>query len=163
MKSKIADSVIERILRNVKRGIKESPEQKRSPIGRIMLSPEFMRQETLDFPLKRYMNLEEDILGTYTPMTSPGTITLHSHELNAYFFHLLNYLQSDLNLYIIEKDLKQLITLVVFKTYHHEFFHFFCEVQRQLFPTLSSDHLQEEALAVVYSALRIDEQREPGN
>ena len=130
MKSKVADNVVDKILRNIKKGIQEFPEEKRSPNDRVILSSEFINQETSDFPYERYVHPDKDILGTYSPMTSPGKITLHFQELNAYFLYLLNYLQHDLKLYIIEKDLRQLITLVVFKTYHHEFFHFFCDIQR---------------------------------
>jgi len=102
-------------------------------------------------PLERILNTEEDLLGFYTPMASPGTITLCSQNLRAFFWHLVFQLSNNRRLPIMKADLASVADLVVSKTYHHEYFHFFCDIQRKLFPGSEYDFQIEEALAVAHS------------
>ena len=91
----------------------------------------------------------EDVLGTYTPMASPGIITLHWQRIGSLFWHTILEVQRA-GLPVEQRDLNLLAPLTVNKTYHHERFHFFCDVARQLFGT-QVENLREEALAVAWS------------
>ena len=90
-----------------------------------------------------------DVLGTYTPMSSPGIITLHVRELTSFYWkHVARLYQKFPHMEWI--DLQQMAHVVVFKTYFHEQFHHLADVCRHLFHG-KYDKDVEEALAVAYS------------
>ncbi len=93
------------------------------------------------------------LLGSYSPMRSPGIITLYKDNLKQFFHTLVMEILK--NGYSINKyEIKAIAKLIVYKTYYHEIFHFDCDVLRCLF----GGHIQsniEEALAVSRSRMRI--------
>ena len=96
------------------------------------------------------------LLGIYVPMQSPGRIILVERNLRRFFWSLINQLRHGLP-YLFPIDLEGALQLVVQKTYQHELFHFHCDVLRTLLGgRYDRDH--EEALAVAWSRLRIQEQ-----
>lgn len=127
--------------------------------GAIELPQDFTRRFTSEYSLDELLSPVEDVLGTYTPMSSFGIITFNYPAICSFFWHLISYLKLNQGLTVHRADLNGLATLVVSKTYHHEFFHFFCDIQRRLHPSSQFDHLREEALAVAYSALKIEEEQ----
>ncbi len=108
--------------------------------------------------LERILGTEEDVLGHYTPMSSPGSIARHSGNLRAFLWHLVDTLRNRRGLPVIKEDLPAMAQLLASSTYHHEHFHFFCDIRRKLFPVSKYDRLTEEALAVAYKHRRIHEE-----
>ena len=118
-----------------------------------------LSQLTEGISLQEMLAPQEDVLGYYTPMGSPGTITLHSSRLRAFFWHMVDRLRSRRSLPVAKSDLPSIAHLLATKTYHHEYFHFFCDIQRHLFPSSLYDRLIEEALAVAYAYRMINLER----
>jgi hypothetical protein len=92
---------------------------------------------------------EQDVLGYYTPMSSPGTITLDWKVIGSLFWHTILALQRA-GLYLERRDVEVMARLTCEKTYIHESFHHFTDVSRRLFGT-QFNALVEEALAVACS------------
>ncbi len=101
---------------------------------------------------------DDGILGTYTPMASPGRITLVADRQRQFFWSLVSLLARQ-GTPILRDELLPMAQLVALGTYHHEYFHFFCDVQRRLFPGSRHERDTEEALATAYGRLKVDEQR----
>lgn len=95
------------------------------------------------------MASEQDILGCYTPMSSPGKITLDWTVIGSLFWHTILEMQRA-GLYLERRDVEVMARLTCEKTYIHESFHHFCDVSRHLFGG-QHDRLIEEALAVACS------------
>ncbi len=95
----------------------------------------------------------EELLGSYTPMASPGILTLHKDKIASFFWHHVRDIL-DQGYYMDKRDLERLAYMTTIKTYTHERFHHFADVQRNLFNT-SYDRYTEEALAVAHSYLEI--------
>ncbi len=102
------------------------------------------------------------LLGTYTPMHSPGIVALYEHNMRNFLWGAVNeVLSANRNIFITVSDLKHIAELVVYKVWWHELFHFCCDVFRQLFGS-KFDAMTEEALAVAYSRLKMLELRASG-
>lgn len=97
------------------------------------------------------------VLGRYYHMQSPGTVVLYKHNIKKFFDTLLREVIRRAP-FMTRADLAAAARLVASKTYHHELFHFDCNVLRLMFGT-SQDKLKEEALAVAWSRMRITEER----
>jgi hypothetical protein len=99
---------------------------------------------------------EARVLGFYRPIRSPGILTLCARSLQQFFWCLLCRIDARYpDAFIIDRDLQALATLVVYKTYWHELFHFSADVLRQLLGS-PYDALREEALAVAYAYLQLE-------
>ncbi|WP_243312240.1 hypothetical protein [Fundidesulfovibrio agrisoli] len=104
----------------------------------------------------------EYALGSYTCMSSPGVIRLYQNNLTNFFWGMVRFAIDNYNLRNITRvDLKNYLSLVVYKTYFHEIFHFNCNIFREIFEFTYSP-LLEEALAVSYANLRLSKLREDG-
>ena len=102
------------------------------------------------------------LLGSYTPMRSPGIVALYQDNICNFFWGVVrNVLSANRNIFISVNDLKHSADLVVYKVWWHELFHFCCDVFRQLFGS-KYDSMTEEALAVAYSRLKMLELRTSG-
>lgn len=101
------------------------------------------------------------MLGRYYHMQSPGKVVLYKHNLKRFFDTLINELLARTQ-YVTRSDLSAAARLIVLKTYHHELFHFDCNVLRIMFGS-NQDRLLEEALAVAWSRLKIAEERKTWN
>lgn len=91
----------------------------------------------------------EEVLGTYQRMSSPGRISLNWQSIGSLFWHTVLDMQQH-SLYIEQRDLEPMASVVVHKTYLHEGFHHFTDVAQRLFGG-KYDHDMEEALAVACS------------
>lgn len=94
-------------------------------------------------------------LGTYTPMSSPGKITLYRDNIGGFFWELVYLLAYD-GLRIAPDQLKCLQSAMVYITFEHELFHHYCDIFRSL-TSSAKDRLEEEALAVAWSWHRLHE------
>ncbi len=120
---------------------------------------EFMNPET-DTPDEGPVILDEpkmSVLGRYYHMQSPGTVVLYKRNIKKFFDTLMLELIQRTS-FITRSDLAASARLVVMKTYHHELFHFDCNVLRLMFG-IQQNKLLEEALAVAWSRLKIAEER----
>ncbi|MEW6078313.1 MAG: hypothetical protein AB1724_10905 [Thermodesulfobacteriota bacterium] len=98
------------------------------------------------------------ILGLYMPMSSPGRIYLSARNLRGFFWSLVHVVMMRVR-YISKNDLVFGFHLVTLKTYHHELFHFYCDVLRAWFGG-TYDALTEEALAVAWARIKIARERQ---
>lgn len=89
------------------------------------------------------------VLGVYVPMHSPGQVKLHRSKIRDFYWALLCRVLPFLS-YFTRNDLKAALDLVIKHTYHHELFHYYCDVLRQLFGR-THDPMLEEALAVAWA------------
>lgn len=110
-----------------------------------------------------YQECGEELLGHYEPMSSPGRIVLHVDKLAALFWHIIREVVRA-GFTFRQDDLRRLAWLAVNKTYYHEHFHLFCDIQAHLIPGFAArkDHDKEEALAVAFSRLRIEREHADG-
>ena len=98
------------------------------------------------------------ILGLYIPMRSPGQVVLFGNNLRLYYWSLIHHVVRPEVPYLTKLDLNSAWKLVLMKTQEHELFHHYSDVLRSIFATgLNSDI--EEALAVAWARLRIQEER----
>jgi hypothetical protein len=101
---------------------------------------------------------DDNILGMYEPMASPGRITLFGSNLRRFFWYIV-YRLGRQGAPVLREDLQPMAQLVALGTYHHEYFHFFTDIQQRLFPGFQYDKLVEEALATAYSRQKVEAQR----
>jgi hypothetical protein len=99
--------------------------------------------------LLRSRGEEEQINGAYIAMHSPGQVVLFRRNIQRTYWRLVCQLCRRVP-YLTKGDLRAAAELVVMKTYHHELFHFYADVLRQLFGS-TYDALLEEALAVAWA------------
>ncbi|MGO9613753.1 MAG: hypothetical protein ACLPX5_12060 [Dissulfurispiraceae bacterium] len=98
---------------------------------------------------------EETVLGIYIPMSSPGVVCLNLRNIRAFFWGLISEcVQMLFGAFVTKPDLERVATLVTLSTYHHEVFHFNCDVLHSLFGGHYDKYL-EEALAVAYSRMQV--------
>ncbi|MCC7277292.1 MAG: hypothetical protein IT487_03115 [Chromatiaceae bacterium] len=88
------------------------------------------------------------LLGSYRWMSSPGLITLHRNNIEAYWKSLMRNGQRWYP-FITLKDSERILQLLVYSIYQHERFHYVCDFCRRLFGG-SFDRWHEEALAVAW-------------
>jgi hypothetical protein len=92
---------------------------------------------------------EAIILGSYTPMNSPGVITFYRNNIKKYSGSLIRKVVNSGISFGLDTALFT-IYFVVEDIMKHESFHYYCDYKRQL--TLASyDHDKEEAFAVAHS------------
>ena len=101
------------------------------------------------------LEYDEEVLGQYTPMSSPGIISLSIDKLRDHFIQQIQYL-------IIAGgsitfcDISNLANIYIRKTVYHEYFHHYTDIQRCLFGSYHSKDT-EEALAVAWSRMKIEQ------
>lgn len=98
---------------------------------------------------------EKNWLGFYRGMRSPGIIAFNIEKLLGFAWSLIEELLRE-GLYLNRADAENLFQYCVAKTWHHELFHHFCDVQSFLSGGFRKHRDTEEALAVAYSHLQID-------
>ena len=107
------------------------------------------------FDVDRSIEMEEEILGKYTPMSSPGKITLYMDELIVFFRDIIMDLIES-GFYFSLDDYKGMAEITILKTFYHEYFHHYADIQLQLYK-FSKIKEVEEALAVAWSRLKVNE------
>lgn len=93
------------------------------------------------------------ILGSYTPMNSPGIITFYVNNITRYTGSLIRKLVKSgfsFNLELVVSTAFLVVKDVMF----HELFHYYCDYKRRL-TSATFDRDKEEALAVAHSYLNI--------
>lgn len=148
----VREDVVKAILQRVA----EMPLDEES--GALRLSEEDVADLDDDTIWGEYLEEGEEVLGHYEPMSSPGRIVLRVDKLVAFFWHIIRQMVRA-GFTFWRDDLDKLAWLSVTKTYQHEHFHLFCDIQSHLVPTLSKDRHKEEALAVAFSRLCIERER----
>lgn len=107
--------------------------------------------------LEGYMEEGEELLGKYRSMSSPGEIILYGDALCRFFWAIIARMLRKGHVFWIE-DLNALASLTVLKTWRHEQFHLFVDIQERLAPGRPTAGRQmEEALACAHSWLMIHE------
>lgn len=86
-----------------------------------------------------------DVLGCYRAMQSPGTIILYENACKRYAAELIQKFSVD----SIE-GIKSVVMAVTISTYMHEFFHFYIDALKHIFPHTSMPVAVEEALATAF-------------
>lgn len=97
------------------------------------------------------------ILGSYTPMRSPGIITFYIDNITNYTGSLIRKIVKAGNIFNLDL-LVNITSYVVENTLLHESFHYYCDYKRQITES-EFDRDIEEALAVAHSYLNIDNYR----
>lgn len=116
-----------------------------------------------DVEIEGFIPDKMDILGTYTPMRSPGVVTLRRRALRNFFWSIVReLLHRKLGAFITPADLERISAFIVKKTYYHEIFHFNSDVLGMLF-NRQLEKNTEEALAVAYSHLMTAAERASSN
>ncbi len=128
--------------------------------GMLQIREADVAEFSREFDWGSYQEEGEELLGSYRPMHSPGRITLHQDALMAFFWHVVGRMLRD-GFSFWPDDIKKLVSLTVNKTYSHERFHLFCDIQSQLVPEFAQrkDREKEEALAVAFSRLSVERER----
>jgi hypothetical protein len=159
--SKALDQAIDHLLTNLK-NVSEGDYGELINLGSLLNAEsieEFMSPEA-DTPDEGPVVTDEtkiSVLGRYYHMQSPGTVVLYKYNIKKFFDTLLLEVIRRAP-FMTRADLAAAARLVASKTYHHELFHFDCNVLRLMFGT-EQDKLKEEALAVAWSRMRIAEER----
>lgn len=94
------------------------------------------------------------VLGSYTPMRSPGVITFYIDNITNYTGSLIRKIVKAGNIFNLDL-LVNITSYVVENTLLHESFHYYCDYKRQITGS-KFDRDKEEALAVAHSYLNID-------
>jgi len=101
--------------------------------------------------LEGYQQEGEELLGCYRGMSSPGTITLFGDTLRRFFWAIIGRMAQTGHSFWHE-DVESLAHLTVLKTWRHEQFHLFVDIQEHLAPgQATAGRLMEEALASAHS------------
>ena len=148
----IVNDVVREILNKRLKFVRPEPDLKE--VRGIQICPEIFEYEGV---VERILSAEEDVLGQYQPMRSPGQIILFEERLSSFYWGLVGQISRN-NYFMEESDLEKMAHMVVLKTYTHEQFHHFADVARHLFGSQYDHHL-EEALAVAWSRKKLIEQR----
>ena len=102
----------------------------------------------------RELEYDEEWLGQYSPMRSPGKITLSIHTLRGAFDqHIRDSISAGYR--ITFSDLHNSAHIFVRKTIYHEYFHNYADIQRHLYGSYYVKDI-EEALVVVWSRMKIE-------
>jgi hypothetical protein len=127
--------------------------------GIIDFTDEGLKRLTDGLTAEQIFSEESDVLGHYTPMQSFGTVALHSRQLRSLFWNIVYKLRSAYHAPVMQEDLRGLAHMVAFVTYHHEYFHYYCDISRHLFQSAIYERKMEEALAVAYGYIKSVEER----
>ena len=101
------------------------------------------------------LEYDEDLLGLYTPMSSPGRITLFLQTIRDEFNkHIQDLIRAGYS--VTYSDIKNLAYIFIRNTVYHEYFHHYTDIQRYLFGSYHSKDT-EEALAVAWSRMKIEQ------
>ena len=159
----IVNQVVKKIMQQVRlpmppRYYDENGYQQRGERVGIVLPPDVIYDiERMRPHPEEVLSQESDVLGEYFPMQSPGLLILYSDRLGSFFWHLALEIYHK-GYYMEYQDFERMAHMVVMKTYFHEQFHHFCDVNRHLFAT-RFDRFTEEALAVAWSYHQLQELR----
>ncbi len=154
----ISMDIKERVAREMLEPLEELSRDSES--GMLRISDADIAELTEGFDWGSYQEEGEELLGSYRPMRSPGRITLYQDVFTAFFWHVVGEMVRD-GFSFWPDDIKKLVSLAVDKTYAHEHFHLFCDIQSHLVPGFAQrkDRDKEEALAVAFSRLTIQGER----
>ncbi|SDB43454.1 hypothetical protein SAMN05660653_02104 [Desulfonatronum thiosulfatophilum] len=153
-------------IRQILLPLKETEEGRGSKVeedhetGMIRIAPDYLRILQDNFNPEAYHEAGEEYLGRYLPMQSPGTIELYGSQLSKFFWFIVGQLQSTGHSFW-KSDLEGLAHLTVYKTWFHEHFHLFSDIQSHLIQSSSGSRsrILEEALATAYSYRQIMRER----
>ncbi len=136
-------------IRQILLPLKEVEEDRET--GMIRIDPDFLESMQEGFIYEAYQEEGEEYLGRYIPMSSPGTIELNGPRLRGFFWSIVNRLQRSGHSFW-KSDLEGLAHLTVFKTWWHEHFHLFSDIQSHLLQSASGARTRdlEEALATAF-------------
>lgn len=121
----------------------------------ILFPPGFLEDFGSDSMMRGYLLEGEEYLGRYHHMRSPGAIELHARRLQWFFWRLIAKL-THMGQRFMPTDMEPLARIVVLKTWIHEQFHLYSDIQRRLFYRGPSPaNALEEALASAHSKREI--------
>jgi len=100
-----------------------------------------------------WMERHPNVLGTYSPMRSPGRVVLIGGNLEGFYWSLVRVASRGMQ-FLTKLDLHGAWALVRSKTHEHELFHYNMNVFRELFGGPYQPDL-EESLAVASARLKI--------
>ena len=136
----------------------------------IQMVDEYIVQNGLSESAEPYLEQPEDVLleveqgsrillGSYTPMQSPGVLVLYQDNMRNFFWGAVrDVLSRNRGIWISQNDLKYTAEALIFMVLWHEQFHFCCDAIRQLLGS-TYNPMVEEALAVAYSRLELHKLR----
>jgi len=103
----------------------------------------------------RFIEIEEELLGCYTPMSSPGVIELFLNQMKNFLVQIVGDMVSA-GYHVSYSDFVRMAEICVRKTFYHEYFHHYSDIQKRLFSFVKTKEI-EEALAVAWSRMKVDE------
>lgn len=130
---------------NVEESLPNYPEDFPIEIDNPIISDEYGNHNLPETDI----NGETIVLGSYTPMNSPGVITFYRNNIKKYSGSLIRkVVNSGISLGIDTALFT--IYFVVEDIMNHESFHYYCDYKRKL-TSAQYDHDKEEAFAVAHS------------
>jgi hypothetical protein len=145
-------------IRQVLLPLKEFEEDRET--GVIRINPDFFESMQEGFVFEAYQEEGDEYLGRYFPMSSPGTIELNCPKLRGFFWYIIDRLQRSGHIFW-KSDLEGLAHLTVHKTWWHEHFHLFSDIQSYILQSIPGSRTRdlEEALATAFSYIQIMRER----
>ena len=98
---------------------------------------------------------DEDYLGSYRPMRSPGIITINVDNIQVFFWSIICELACNQRYIFTREKIEELAYLCIDKTLYHELFHHFIDAQSYIVDGFSYNFDIDEALAVACSRLLV--------
>lgn len=125
------------------------------PVPNQILSPDGLGWEPTTNDDGAEESDDDDWLGCYRPMSSPGLIKLRFHRLLRFSESIAAGVGGAEPLSVSQRE--QVFIIAAYVTYQHELFHHYCDVVRTMHrvPCSPSAKLDEEALAVAFSWHRL--------
>jgi hypothetical protein len=108
-----------------------------------------LRNFEIDFPF--IFDDQENLLGTYQRMSSPGIITLNMNNIQIFFWSIICTLSCQKGYAFTREKIEDLARLCILKTLYHELFHHVIDVQKNFLANYSYNYYIDEALAVACS------------
>lgn len=103
----------------------------------------------------RIVEIDDELLGCYIPMSSPGKIKLFLDELQFFFEnYICEMIRRGYN--ITYSDYKKMAEITIRKTFYHEYFHHYSDIHRVLY-SFNKNSILEEALAVAWSRMKVND------
>ncbi|MFH1022874.1 MAG: hypothetical protein V1809_05755 [Planctomycetota bacterium] len=103
------------------------------------------------------LEIPDDVLGHYEPMSSPGRVVLHGRRIAGFCAHILKDLLGR-GFTLFRPDVERIMHFATSKVYEHEEFHMFSDVQSHLILGFTKQVLVEEALATAHAYQRLREE-----
>ncbi len=98
---------------------------------------------------------DDDCVAGYEPMNSPGIIRMHMTTMSHCFGELVKYVIGR-GFRLDFKTLRSLAEIRVRKSFFHEYFHHYADIQRILTNLPPYDRMREEPLAVAWSRVKLE-------